>query len=265
MVTNNPYVPQRALIQKVIRHTKKEHTFRLAFEGEVKPGQFFEVSLPKYGEAPISVSAAGPDYIELTIRNTGRVTEGVFACQEGDHLGIRGPYGNGFDPEQFKGKDLLIVSGGTGAAPVHGLIDYFAVHPDQRKSLTILSSFKREDEILFLEDYERWSETSNVMVTLTRETKPTKWLSGRPTNYISDLRFDDIREVTAIIVGPEMLMKNTAAALIEQGMKEENIWVSQERKMCCGLGKCGHCRIGEHYICLDGPVFNYTESLKLID
>ena len=116
----NPYIPFSSRIQDVIRHTDIEYTFRMSYKGDVKPGQFFEVSIPKYGEAPISVSGIGPDTVDLTIRRVGTVTNQIFEHYEGHSLLMRGPYGNGFDIDLFRGKELVIVAGGTGLSPVKG-------------------------------------------------------------------------------------------------------------------------------------------------
>ena len=202
MPSNNPYIPFSSKVLKVIKHTEKEYTFRMAFGGEVRPVQFFEVSVPKYGEAPISVSGIVPgESVDLTIRRVGVVTNEVFEAYEGQSLLLRGPYGNGFEVERY-------VDG----AP---------------------------------EGYQ-----GNV---------------GLVTKFIPDLPLRDPSTAQAIVVGPPPMMRFSVKGLLELGLAEENIWVSQERKMCCGLGKCGHCRIGEKYVCLDGPVFNYTQSKQLLD
>lgn len=261
----NDYIPFSSQILEVIKHTDIEYTFRMAFCGDVKPGQFFEVSIPKYGEAPISVSGIGDGYVDLTIRRVGKVTNEVFEHYEGDSLLMRGPYGNGFDVENFKGEELVIIAGGTGAAPVRGVIQYFAEHPQDCKSLTALVSFKKENEILFRDDFARWSNTANILLTMTRQQESEKYLLGRVTNHIPNLRFDNIKNAVAIVVGPADLMQSAVAELLKLGFQEKNIWISEERKMCCGLGKCGHCKVGKTYICLEGPVFNYTEGKKLMD
>lgn len=261
----NDYLPFASRILSVVKHTEIEYTFRLTYDGVVRPGQFFEVSIPKYGEAPISVSGVGDGWVELTIRRVGRVTNEVFEHYVGDTLFIRGPLGNGFDLELYKGKELLVVAGGTGAAPVRGVIQYFAEHPQDCKALTALVSFKKENEILFRDDFARWSNTANILLTMTRQQESEKYLLGRVTNHIPNLRFDNIKNAVAIVVGPSDLMQSAVAELLKLGFQEKNIWISEERKMCCGLGKCGHCKVGKTYICLEGPVFNYTEGKKLMD
>ena len=142
----NEYIPFPSQVKKIIRHTDIEYTFRMEFTGEVKPGQFFEVSIPRYGEAPISVSGIGPDTIDLTIRKVGKVTNQIFENFEGNHLLIRGPYGNGFDIENYKNKELFIIAGGTGLSPVKGIVDYFSSHPGEAADTTLIAGFKRSEE-----------------------------------------------------------------------------------------------------------------------
>ena len=125
----NEYIPFPSQVKEIIRHTDIEYTFRMGFVGNVKPGQFFEVSIPKYGEAPISVSGIGKDTVDLTIRRVGKVTGKIFEHFEGNSLLMRGPYGNGFDIEKFKGKEVIIIAGGTGISPVKGIVDYFSQNP----------------------------------------------------------------------------------------------------------------------------------------
>ena len=265
MMVRNDYVPFASEILEVIRHTDIEYTFRMAFEGDVKPGQFFEVSIPKYGEAPISVSGIGDGFIDLTIRRVGKVTGEVFERYVGDTLLMRGPYGNGFSVEDYKGKELVIVAGGTGVSPVRGVISYFGKHAEERKGMTIITGFKSEKDILFRPDFAVWRNQMNVILTLDSGEETADHKIGLVTQYIPELELEDVTRAVAIVVGPPAMMRFSVKALLERGFREENIWISQERKMCCGLGKCGHCKIGDTYVCLEGPVFNYTKGKTLID
>lgn len=262
---NNEYMPFLTEILEVIKHTEIEYTFRMAFAGDVKPGQFFEVSLPKYGEAPISVSGIGDGFVDLTIRKVGKVTDEIFEKYQNDSLFMRGPYGNGFDIEQYKGKELVIIAGGTGVSPVRGVIDYFSDHPDEVKSLTVVAGFKTPDQILFREDLKRWEERMNLIVTVDCANPGENCKVGLVTAYIPELELKDIKTAEAIVVGPPAMMRFSVGGLIQEGFLEENIWISHERKMCCGIGKCGHCKIDDTYVCLDGPVFRYTKGRQLID
>lgn len=261
----NDYLPFSSEILEVIKHTDIEYTFRMAYKGEVKPGQFFEVSLPKYGEAPISVSGITEDSVDFTIRKVGKVTDEIFENYEGKLLFLRGPYGNGFDVDLYKGKELVVMAGGTGLSPVRGVVDYFARHPEERKGMTLICGFKTPHDILFLEDLARWKRSMDVILTVDCAEEDMVCQVGLVTQYIPQIKLENPKSAAAIVVGPPAMMRFSVQGLLGIDIPEENIWVSQERKMCCGLGKCGHCKVGDTYICLDGPVFNYTKGKTLID
>ncbi len=262
---HNEYIPFASNIMSVQKHTDIEYTFRMSYDGDVKPGQFFEVSLPKYGEAPISVSGIGEDYVDLTIRRVGKVTNEVFEQYVGDKLFMRGPYGNGFDLDDYRGKELIVIAGGTGLSPVREVVDHFASNPDEVKSLTAIVGFKSPADILFFEDIGRWKQTSEIILTVDCADTDVSCQVGLVTEFIPQLNIENIEEAVAIVVGPPAMMRFTTMGLMEIGFPEENIWISLERKMCCGIGKCGHCKINDVYICVDGPVFNYTKGKTLID
>ncbi|MGL5415497.1 MAG: anaerobic sulfite reductase subunit AsrB [Clostridium sp.] len=266
-MSKNEYIPYVSEILEVVEHTDIEYTFRMEHTGgNVKPGQFFEVSIPKYGEAPISVSGLGENFVDLTIRRVGKVTEEVFKNYTGDKLFMRGPYGNGFDLEDYKGKDLIVVAGGTGLSPVRGVVDHFAKNRDEIEKATLIVGFKSPKDALFKEDLKAWeTELDNLIVTVDSAEEGYEGHTGLVTKYIPELEIKDMDNVEVIVVGPPMMMKFTVLEFLKRGVKEENIWISQERKMCCGIGKCGHCKMDDTYICLDGPVFNYTKGKNLID
>lgn len=261
----NAYIPFPSTVKKIIRHTDIEYTFRMTFEGDVKPGQFFEVSIPKYGEAPISVSGTGPGTVDLTIRKVGRVTSRIFENYEGNTLLIRGPYGNGFDLEQYKGKELFIIAGGTGLSPVKGIVDYFSEHTEEAAGVTLIAGFKSPEDILFRDDFEIWKQRINVIQTVDSAPEGYEGPVGMVTKYIPGLNIRDLKNTAFITVGPPVMIKFTILEILKLNVPEENIWISHERKMCCGLGKCGHCKMDATYVCLDGPVFNYTVGKNLID
>lgn len=264
----NEYIPFRSKILEIIKHTELEYTFRMECGGDVRPGQFFEVSIPKYGEAPISVSGIGDGSIDLTIRRVGKVTDEVFERYEGDSLFLRGPYGNGFDLDDYRGRELVVIAGGTGLSPVRGVIDHFASNPGDTAGLTLIVGFKSPGDILFFDDIARWKKSADVTLTVDcmgeEEFNPACQV-GLVTEYICKLDLKNLGEARAIVVGPPMMMKFTTKGLLDFGFKEENIWISYERKMCCGIGKCGHCKIDDTYVCLDGPVFNYARGKQLRD
>ena len=261
----NEYIPQLSTIREVIKHTALEYTFRMEFDGDVKPGQFFEISLPKYGEAPISVSGIGDGTVDFTIRRVGKVTNEIFENYVGDRLFIRGPYGNGFDVENYKRKELFVIAGGTGLSPVRGVVDYFAHHTDEAANVTLIAGFKSPADVLFQDDFAFWKEHISVIQTVDGAPEGYDGPVGMVTKYIPELAIQDMDNTAFICVGPPVMIKFTVMEILKLGVPEENIWISHERKMCCGLGKCGHCKIGSTYVCLDGPVFNYVDGKELID
>lgn len=183
----NDYIPFSSKILEVIQHTNIEYTFRMEYQGDVKPGQFFEVSIPKYGEAPISVSGVGKNHIDLTIRRVGKVTNEIFERYVGNSLLLRGPYGNGFNLSDYMGKDLIIMAGGTGLSPVRGVIDYFFHHPEQRGHMTLISGFKTPNDILFRNDLKQWSANMDVILTVDCAEDDTACHVGLVTQYILSL------------------------------------------------------------------------------
>ena len=262
--SNNPYLPFASEILEVIKHTEKEYTFRMRYSGDVKPGQFFEVSIPKFGEAPISVSGISEDSVDLTIRRVGRVTNEVFEKYVGQTLLMRGPYGNGFDVSLYEKGEVIVVAGGTGVSPVRGVISALA-ETDDAKDKHVIVGFRSPDDMLFRDDLKVWDGKLDLILTVDGAPEGYEGKIGLVTKYIPDVPIRDVTKAQAVVVGPPPMMRFTVMGLLEKGFKEENIWVSQERRMCCGLGKCGHCRIGQTYVCTDGPVFNYTYSKDLLD
>lgn len=261
----NEYIPQLSQIKEVIKHTDLEYTFRMVYEGEAKPGQFFEISLPKYGEAPISISGIGEGTLDFTIRRVGKVTNEIFENYAGDSLFMRGPYGNGFDIENYRGKEIVVIAGGTGISPVKGVIDYFARHMQECAGVVLNAGFKSPKDVLFKEDFAFWKDKLEVILTVDNAPEGYEGNMGMVTKYIPQIKLKNPKNAVFICVGPPVMMKFSVMEILKLGIEEEQIWISNERKMCCGLGKCGHCRMGSTYICLDGPVFNYKEGKNLID
>jgi anaerobic sulfite reductase subunit B len=262
----NIYLPFRSKILEIIPHTDIEYTFNMEYHGEVKPGQFFEVSIPKYGECPISVSEIGENYVGLTIRRVGVVTDVIHSFHVGDTLFMRGPYGNGFKIENYENKEVIVAAGGSGLAPVKGIVDYFSANPQSAKGFKLLAGFKSPKDILFKRDIQKWqSAGTDLLITVDSAHEDYEGHVGLITKYIPDLQIKNIEEAVVVVVGPPLMMKFTVAEFIKRGIKEENIWVSYERKMCCGVGKCGHCKMDDTYICLEGPVFNYVKAKTLTD
>lgn len=262
----NQYIPVGAEIIDIVKHTEIEWTYKVKCStDDVLPGKFYEVSIPKFGESPISVSGYGDDYVDFTIRSVGKVTNELFNYKIGDKFFIRGPYGNGFDVSIYEDREIVVVAGGSGLAPVRGIVEYFYKNIDKCKSFKLIVGFRSPQDILFKEDLKRWNEKLDVIVTVDKAEKNYNGHVGLVTKYIANLSIDDINNASAIVVGPPMMMKFTVEEFLKRNLAENNIWVSYERKMCCGVGKCGHCKMDDTYICIDGPVFDYSYAKNLID
>lgn len=262
---NNPMQPVACEILSVTRQGAHEYTFRVKSEAKPAPGQFMQLSIPKVGECPISVSGWGDGWLEFTIRSVGHVTDVIFQKGAGDLLFLRGPYGHGWPLDTLRGKKLIVVTGGTGLAPVRQLLNLCADEPGFAQSVTHISGFKNEESIVFAEDLERWKEHFQAIYALDNSEKPG-WRKGLVTTFIKEVDFASMGDdYVFIVVGPPIMMKFVCQEALKCGVPEEKIWMSFERKMSCGIGKCGHCRIDETYVCLDGPVFPYTVAKDLVD
>lgn len=260
---NNIYLPQKHKIISIKQESNIEWLFKVEYDKPCLPGQFVQVSLPKIGEAPISITKTNKEdnTIELLIRKVGKVTAELFELKVNDYLNLRGPYGNSFDLESYQDNELIVISGGSGLAPVRPIVKEFY----KNSNFTLLCGFKDQDGILFKTDIEQWKqENSNIHVTLDCDNDIC--LVGFVTDHLDRVLENVNRDnCTVIIVGPPIMMKFVTIGLLERGIKEENIIVSFERNMSCAVGKCGHCKIDETYVCLEGPVFNYTKAKTLLD
>ncbi len=261
----NPVMPKPCTILGVTRESKNEWTFRVASDVKPDHGQFMQLSIPKIGEAPISVSAQGDGWLEFTIRSVGKVTDCIFSKTAGDTLFLRGPYGKGWPVEAFGQKHLVIITGGTGIAPVRSLLRMCAQTPGYVKDVWLISGFKDEEGIVFQKDLEEWKEAFHTIYTLDSGEKEG-WRTGLVTEFVKEIPFASFEgDYSVAVVGPPPMMKFTGLELLKNGVDPEKIWMSFERKMSCAVGKCGHCRIDEVYVCLDGPVFPYTKARNLVD
>ncbi|KYK27959.1 MAG: oxidoreductase [Candidatus Proteinoplasmatales archaeon SG8-5] len=261
------YIPRSATLKRVEKLTDRETLFEIALDDGKplghQPGQFVEVSIMGTGEAPISVSSApGGDTFETVVRKVGDVTSKLHKMQPGDKIGIRGPFGTGFDVEALKGKNLLFIGGGLGVVPMRSLYNHVLNNRGEFGDVTILYGCKEPCELLFSEEIKTWKDRSDFRHLLTVDscTEDEGWEGdiGVVGTLIPKVEFDP-KNTTAIVVGPPIFYRFVIADLTKTGMPEENIIVSLERRMKCGVGKCGHCQINGVYVCKEGPVFNYKE------
>jgi len=269
---DNIYLPNSVKVLEIRKHTPAEWSFLLDYKAKAEPGRFVMVSLPYAGEAPVSISGFDSRGIELTIRNIGQVTSRIFKLNPGDIIYVRGPYGNSFPLEKFQDEHLLIIAGGSGLAAVKPVIEhYIQKHNSMLRRLDLLAGFKSPKHILFRQELENWkkSRMSNKCIDIeitVDDDEDYAWMGsiGFVVNFIKNVKSIG-KDTRVILIGPPLMMKNSVRELLACEVKEENIWLSFERHMKCGVGKCGHCRIGDKYVCIDGPVFNWTEAKELID
>lgn len=264
-IVNNVVMPKPCKILDVVRETETEYTFKVETDIAPEHGQFIQLSIPKIGEAPISVSSYGEGWVEFTIRSVGKVTNKIFELKSGDTLFLRGAYGKGWPVDKFKNKNMVIIAGGTGVAPIRSMVNKFYDEEGYVKSVNIIIGFKNEKSVIFKKELDKWSKKFNTTYCLDKEEKEG-FNKGFVTEYIKDIPFKSFGDnYETVIVGPPNMMKFAAKECMNNGVPQEKIWVSFERKMSCAVGKCGHCRIDETYVCLEGPVFNYVKAKDLID
>jgi len=265
---NIDYVPRLATIIKKQTMTANETLFEIKLDdGSVlghKPGQFVEVSVFGIGEAPISISSppTKKDSFELCVRKLGSVTTNLHKLNVGDKVGIRGPFGNGFDAEALKGKDLLFVAGGLGLAPLRSLFNYVLDNRKEYGQISLLYGCKEPRELLFTDELLALANRNDVdykpTVNWCPENETWSGNVGVITTLIPLVDFDP-EKTYAVICGPPIMYKFVIADLKSRNVPDDHIILSLERRMKCGVGKCGHCQINHVYVCKDGPVFNYSK------
>lgn len=260
------YVPVPAEVEASRELTVTERLLKLRrADGRVlghKPGQFVQVNLFGIGEAPISVSNAqkpGDPTFELCVRRIGRLTTAFHELKPGSTVGIRGPYGRGFQTEAMTGKDVLFVAGGIGMAPLRSLVQHCAGATEDFGRLTLLYGSGQPSEILFTEELAAWPKQGiDVRLTIDREHPDWDGHVGLITTLLEPLELDGERTVAAVC-GPPIMYRFVLSILREKGVPDHQVQLSLERRMRCGVGKCGHCAIGDYCCCTDGPVFTYDQ------
>lgn len=276
---DNIYDTHKCRVLRVYDLTEQEKLFLFRFEDEqnaldwrFNPGQFVELSMPGVGEVPISIcsSAKRIGFFELCIRRAGRVTDVIHKLKPGDLVGVRGPYGNGFPMEKFWDRDLLLVAAGLGMAPLRSIFLYAMDMRWRFGNITIINSAKTHSELLFDRELEAMrdiatAENIKIIQTVTRD--PTwEGLQGRAGDHLDKVNVDP-KLTTAALCGPPRMYKSMFEKMIEVGYDPRRIFVTFERRMKCGVGKCGHCNLGAsagwRYACKDGPVFDYYDIISI--
>jgi len=270
-MSQSPYLPQWATIKRIRQETELEKLFELELPGKAplghKPGQFVEVGIYGVGEAPISISSSPnrKESFDLVVRKVGNFTNLLHQHKVGDRVTIRGPYGNGFTLDAFRGRDVLFVAGGIGLVPLRSLIH--AVLEDRLAFGRVIIMFgaKSPADLLFKDELAEWTNRRDIDFYITVDRAPQAGWSGHVgviTTLFPKMEFDPKRTVAAVC-GPPIMYKYVLLELLARSVPQQNIYLSLERRMKCGLGKCGHCQINNVYVCQKGPVFCYPEVTKL--
>ena len=261
------YLPQTATIVRTAQLTALEKLFEIRLDTGAplghRPGQFVMVSVPGAGEAPISVSSPPVgETFELIVRKVGRLTTVLHGMDAGAKVGIRGPFGTHFpvESDEFKGQDILFITGGIGLVPVRSAIWDVLNNRDDYGNVTILYGTKTPADRLFVDELADWAGRDDVtfMETVDRGDSDWKGNVGVITTLIPKVDIDPSRTFV-IVCGPPVMYKFVIMELYQAGVPDDRIFLSLERRMKCGVGKCGHCQINGHYCCLDGPVFRFTQ------
>ncbi len=270
VIKDSNYQIKRARVVRTRELTEKEKLFEIAFlDGEFldhEPGQFVEVSLFGVGESPISVCSSPTQQgsFELCVRKIGKLTSTLHRLEPGDEVGIRGPFGKGFPVSILEGNDLIMIAGGLGLAPLRSLINYVIDNRRDFGKVSILLGCNTPKSILFGDEIDQWMKRVDVTFQCTVDRSDPDWKGniGVITSLIPGVTIDAPRTF-AIIVGPPVMYKFVVKELQKKGVPDDQMMVSLERHMKCGLGKCGHCQIHNIYCCQDGPVFRYSRIKDL--
>ena len=269
-VKRDVYLPLPATVLQSKAVTALEAHFELGLDGGRPlghmPGQFVEVSVPGFGEAPISVSSApnGGNAFELVVRKAGNVTGALHRLEAGAKVGIRGPFGTHFPVDGvMQGRDVLFICGGIGLVPVRSAIQYVLAHRDDYGAVTILVGTKTPAERLFADEMAQWAARDDTTVLETVDKGDDSWTGseGVITTLMPGLEMEPANTVV-VVCGPPVMYKFVLFELDKVAVTPENVYVSLERRMKCGVGKCGHCQINGFYVCQDGPVFRFADVMS---
>jgi NAD(P)H-flavin reductase len=272
----NPYTPFPARIIKITEESSNRDTRTFELEWvhpehaeafRHQPGQFVELSIFGSGEAPISITSSPTQpNLQFCIKRMGVVTTAIHRLKIGDLIGVRGPYGNRFPVDKMEGKKILFVAGGIGLAPLRSVINYL-LHPSNRDryaDITILYGARSPGDLLFKEELKQWTDRADVAYyeTVDRAAGGYAGRVGFFPSLLTELA-PAPEETMALTCGPPIMIKFVMDGLTALGFQPNQIITTLEMRMKCGIGKCGRCNIGRHYVCIDGPVFTYEQLLAM--
>lgn len=265
----NPFLPKEAKILHRTQETADEIQLTLRFVDESKmefePGQFLEVGLFGYGEIPIGIASSPnrSNTFDIVVRGVGTVSQAIHKLQKGEYLTVRGPFGKGFHLEQLRGHDLLIIAGGIGLCPTRSLILYVMEKREEFNDFTLFYGARTPQHQMFQQNLAQWRASDKIDFYETVDHPDSEWTghAGVITRLFEVKEFS--LDTKVIICGPPIMFKFITEELKRIGLPQENIFLDMERRMKCGIGKCGHCQINDQYVCTDGPVFRYDQVKHL--
>jgi sulfhydrogenase subunit gamma (sulfur reductase) len=276
MAEQNPFLPHMGMLAEVRDLAEGIKLFRVELEDEAsrrafaeyKPGQFGFLSAFGVGEAPFGFAGTprrGPQ-LEFAVARVGTVTSALHHLQEGAPVGVRGPMGNWFPMDQFVDKNLVIIGAGIGLAPLRPVIQYVSDHRQDYGHMTLLVAARRPDLLVFREEYAEWQAIGDTEFHVTVDAADETWTGH--VGLVTELQAKvepSPEGAIAITCGPPIAIKFVIQLLQKQGFASEQMYTTLEMKMKCGLGKCGRCNIGQHYVCVDGPVFSHSQILEFLE
>ncbi|NQU97920.1 FAD/NAD(P)-binding protein [Candidatus Woesearchaeota archaeon] len=256
---------KRYRIKEVLPQTDDNVMLRVKTRLNPQPGQFVEVSIPGVGEAPISSASCNNEFLDLNVRIVGAVTEAITKMKKGEQVHLRGPYGRGYPMDYLRGKNIVLVGGGCGVAPLRGIIEFIDKHRMDYKEIYLFFGFRSPADVLFKDEIDDWSKKYNLNMSVDKapEDNPFNCSVGFVTKLLenAELSTDNTEVLTC---GPSIMIDKCIDILKSKGFSDDKLWESYERHMKCSTGKCGHCMINGKYVCMDGPVFRHDE-VKGID
>ncbi|MGD2250225.1 MAG: FAD/NAD(P)-binding protein [Candidatus Methanofastidiosia archaeon] len=268
----NPYVPYLATIDEIRDEVTGERaikTFKLSFKDkEIQesftfiPGQCIMVSVLGEGECMFAVSSSPTvkDFLEVSVMKLGKVTDALHKCEQGDTVGVRGPYGNGFDVEGWKGKNIISIGGGIGQPPLRSLIQYVLAHRKDYNDIDVIYGARSSKDLCFTKEFQEMEKNDEVNVHLSIDVEEKTWdkfVGFVPDNLLKVAPSPE--NAVAVTCGPPIMIHFVIQNLVKLGFSDDQIFTTLEMRMKCGIGKCGRCNIGNVYVCKDGPVFSYSQ------
>ncbi|MEM4259735.1 MAG: FAD/NAD(P)-binding protein [Candidatus Woesearchaeota archaeon] len=255
----NPYASEEYSIKSIKKLNEDTALLTIKTKMNPMPGQFLQVNIPMVGEAPISNASYNHKELELLVRNVGNVTNHILNLNKNDKIRLRGPYGHGYPMNEMHNCDIVLIGGGTGTAPPRSVIQYIQKHRNNFGDVIIFFGFRGPKEILFQNDFAAWQKDFKFYLTVDKADPGSGYEGkvGLVTDLIEQTNLPEKAKV--ILCGPPIMIKFSIEKLLKKGIREDNIYISMERHMKCGIQKCGHCMIHDKYSCKDGPVFKYNE------